>query len=75
MKLGFTPDEERFRSEAATWQLIVLENLRYARRQMTWFRGEPNVHWIDGPGEGASAIAEATELVGPWLAAQVEVAS
>jgi tRNA dimethylallyltransferase len=63
------------RDEAATRQLIVQENLRYARRQMTWFRSEPNVRWIDGPGEGASAIAEATEVVGAWLAAQVEVAS
>jgi tRNA dimethylallyltransferase len=63
------------RSETATRQLIVQENLRYARRQMTWFRGEPNIRWIDGPGEGAPAIAEATALVGSWLASQVEVAS
>jgi tRNA dimethylallyltransferase len=35
------------RSEAETRALIVRENLRYTRRQVTWFRQEP-VRWLDG---------------------------
>ncbi len=39
------------RDELATRQLIVQENRRYARRQLIWFRKEPNLIWFDGPGE------------------------
>ena len=39
------------RDEPATRALIVQENRRYARRQLIWFRKEPNLVWFDGPGE------------------------
>ncbi len=39
------------RDEAATRELIVRENRRYARRQLIWFRKEPNLQWLSGPGE------------------------
>src|SRR5207253_3945415 len=39
------------RDEAATRALIAQENRRYARRQLIWFRKEPNLIWLDGPGE------------------------
>ena len=39
------------RDEAATRALIAQENRRYARRQLIWFRKEPNLQWFDGPGE------------------------
>src|SRR5262249_49092336 len=39
------------RDEAATRALIVRENRQYARRQLIWFRKEPNLIWFDGPGE------------------------
>ena len=39
------------RSEDETRRLIVQENRRYARRQLIWFRKEPNLIWFDGPGE------------------------
>src|SRR5262249_49399093 len=39
------------RDEAATRALIAQENRRYARRQMIWFRKEPDIVWLDGPGE------------------------
>jgi tRNA dimethylallyltransferase len=39
----------------------------YAKRQMTWFRREPEVHWIEGFGDVEDVIAEATELVGTAL--------
>jgi tRNA dimethylallyltransferase len=41
------------RDEAATRALIAQENRRYARRQLIWFRKEPNLVWFDGPGERA----------------------
>jgi tRNA dimethylallyltransferase len=44
------------RDEAATRALIAQENRRYARRQLIWFRKEPNLSWFDGPGESASTI-------------------
>jgi tRNA dimethylallyltransferase len=39
------------RGEAETRALIVQENRRYARRQLIWFRKEPNLKWFEGPGE------------------------
>jgi tRNA dimethylallyltransferase len=51
------------RDEAATRALIVQENRRYARRQLIWFRKEPNLTWLDGPGESPPAIAAAVQLV------------
>jgi tRNA dimethylallyltransferase len=44
------------RDEAATRALIVQENRRYARRQLIWFRKEPNLRWFDGPGERPEAL-------------------
>lgn len=41
------------RDEAATRALIAQENRRYARRQLIWFRKEPNLVWFDGPGTHA----------------------
>lgn len=55
------------RDLAATRDLIIRENMRYARRQLLWFRKEPGVRWIDGPGESPTAIREATALVTEWL--------
>jgi tRNA dimethylallyltransferase len=44
------------RGEAETRALIVQENRRYARRQLIWFRKEPNLMWFDGPGERAETL-------------------
>jgi tRNA dimethylallyltransferase len=51
------------RDEATTRALIIQENRRYARRQLIWFRKEPNLRWFEGPGERPAAIA----AVGHWL--------
>lgn len=40
----------------------------YAKRQMTWFRREPDVRWIDGFGDEAETVRAAAELVGNALA-------
>jgi tRNA dimethylallyltransferase len=47
------------RDEAATRALIVQENRRYARRQLIWFRKEPNLLWLHEPGELRSAFDRA----------------
>ena len=46
------------RDERATRELIVQENRRYARRQLIWFRKEPNLYWIRAPGERRETLAE-----------------
>jgi tRNA dimethylallyltransferase len=56
------------RGEADTRALIVRENMRYARRQLTWFRKEPRVRWLEGAGESAIVGEEARALVREWLA-------
>jgi tRNA dimethylallyltransferase len=35
----------------------------YAKRQLTWFRREPEVHWIAGFGDDPEVLRAATELV------------
>ena len=40
-----------------------IETRRYAKRQMTWFRREKKVHWIEGPGEDASPLESLLKLV------------
>ena len=35
----------------------------YAKRQITWFRREPNVHWLAGFGDDSAIRAEAIALV------------
>jgi tRNA dimethylallyltransferase len=44
------------RDEPATRALIVQENRRYARRQLIWFRKEPNLIWFEGPGERPETV-------------------
>ena len=51
------------RDEAATRALIVQENRRYARRQLIWFRKEPNLRWFDGPGESRAVLARVEEAL------------
>jgi tRNA dimethylallyltransferase len=51
------------RDEAATRTLIVRENMRYARRQLIWFRKEAGVRWLPGAGESEATQREALELV------------
>jgi tRNA dimethylallyltransferase len=52
------------RDLGATRDLIVQENRRYARRQLIWFRKEPNLTWFDGPGE----LPDVQARVLRWLA-------
>lgn len=51
------------RDEAATRELIVRENRRYARRQLIWFRKEPNLQWIYAAGERAQTQDEVARAI------------
>lgn len=51
------------RDEAATRELIVVENRHYARRQLIWFRKEPNLVWIPSLGDESETIERAARVV------------
>jgi tRNA dimethylallyltransferase len=55
------------RDLAATRELIIRENMRYAKRQATWFRREPGVTWLSAPGDSDAARDEASRLVASFL--------
>jgi tRNA dimethylallyltransferase len=46
------------RDEGATRELIVRENRQYSRRQLIWFRKEPNLQWIHAAGERAETFED-----------------
>ena len=41
----------------------------YAKRQGTWFRREPGIHWLQGCGEDQDILTAARQLVMDWIAA------
>jgi tRNA dimethylallyltransferase len=54
------------RGEATEPQAIAAAqqgHRNYAKRQLTWFRREPDVHWIERFGDEAETLCEASELV------------
>jgi tRNA dimethylallyltransferase len=55
------------RNEADTRDLIVRENMRYARRQLIWFRKEAGVRWLQAGGENAGIAAEALAIARPFV--------
>jgi tRNA dimethylallyltransferase len=55
------------RDERSTRALIAQENRRYARRQLIWFRKEPNLSWFDGPGESAATIDAVQRVIAERL--------
>jgi len=53
------------RGEQETRALIVTANRQYARRQLIWFRKEPNLQWFDGPGEAPHVVTQVIEACAP----------
>jgi tRNA dimethylallyltransferase len=47
---------------AAATKAIAQATRRYAKRQLTWFRKEPLVHWLPGFGDDPAIIAAAERL-------------
>jgi tRNA dimethylallyltransferase len=50
-------------SEPAAIAATQQAHRNYAKRQLTWFRREPDVHWLPGFGDSPNLFALATELV------------
>ena len=53
------------RSEIDTRDLIVRENRKYSRRQLIWFRKEPNLRWIHAAGEREETQERVAGLLSP----------
>ena len=75
MKLGL---EYRFitqyltgeiKSENEMLELLATAIKQFAKRQMIWFRRDKAIHWLDMT---ADPVAEASALIGPFLAAHGE---
>ena len=47
---------------AAAAKAITQATRRYAKRQLTWFRKEPDVTWLAGFGDDAKVLASAVSL-------------
>jgi len=54
-------------SEAEAIQATQQGHRNYAKRQLTWFRREPEVRWIAGFGDDAETARVAMEWVGESL--------
>ncbi|MGH9591059.1 MAG: tRNA (adenosine(37)-N6)-dimethylallyltransferase MiaA [Terracidiphilus sp.] len=59
-------------SEAAAMAAAQQGHRNYAKRQMTWFRREPDVHWIEVFGDEAEAVRVAEELARTQMASPVK---
>jgi tRNA dimethylallyltransferase len=51
------------RDEQATRELIMRENRKYSRRQLIWFRKEPNLQWIHAAAERERALEEVARIL------------
>jgi tRNA dimethylallyltransferase len=51
------------RDDASARELIVRENRHYARRQLIWFRKEPNLVWIQRAGEREDSVCDAERVI------------
>jgi len=51
------------RNEAQTRELITRENRHYARRQLIWFRKEPNLVWLPTSGEDPDTLTAVEALL------------
>jgi tRNA dimethylallyltransferase len=45
----------------------IVETRQYAKRQRTWFRRDPQIHWLRGFGEQPELIAEAAAMLAERL--------
>ena len=50
-----------------TIRIIQRDTRRYAKRQMTWFRKQPDVRWFDGPGDSEQIKNNVRQFLQPFL--------
>jgi tRNA dimethylallyltransferase len=85
LALGYSPGVKPFESlgyrqalrvlagEMETREAVsaaALETRRYAKRQLTWFRREPGLHWLQGFGSDPALQENTLELTGKFLASE-----
>jgi tRNA dimethylallyltransferase len=71
--LGYRQAAQYLRGEFSREQALQTAqqaHRNYAKRQMTWFRREPDVHWLRGFGDDAQIQREALAVVKNSLAAR-----
>lgn len=64
--LGYKQARAVLHDEMSREQAVVAAqqgHRNYAKRQMTWFRREPEVHWLKGFGDDLAALGQAEKLV------------
>jgi tRNA dimethylallyltransferase len=64
--LGYKQAMQHLRGELSLEQAIVAAqqgHRNYAKRQMTWFRREPEVHWITDFGSDSAVQKRVIELI------------
>jgi tRNA dimethylallyltransferase len=50
-----------------TIRIIQRDTRRYAKRQMTWFRKQPEVTWFDGPGDNEEIKNKVHQFLKPLV--------
>jgi tRNA dimethylallyltransferase len=53
--------------EEETIRIIQRDTRRYAKRQITWFRKQPDVTWFDGPGDSDDIKKKVYQFVKPFV--------
>ncbi len=64
--LGYAEATAVLRNELTREQAVAQAqqgHRNYAKRQLTWFRREPDMHWLEGTGNDEEIIQQATSLV------------
>ena len=64
--LGYKQTLRYLRGEISREDAIsstTIETRQYAKRQLTWFRRDPEMHWLQGLGDDEKVIAEAAGLL------------
>jgi tRNA dimethylallyltransferase len=64
--IGYKQVVQHLRSELdlpAAIAAVQQAHRNYAKRQMTWFRREPDVHWLTGFGAEPDVQAQAVALI------------
>ena len=70
--LGYKQAIERIRGQMddqTALQAAQQAHRNYAKRQMTWFRREPGVHWLEGFGDDAAIQQRALGLIEKFIKA------
>jgi tRNA dimethylallyltransferase len=70
--LGYQQAQQYLRGELTLAQAVTAVqqgHRNYAKRQMTWFRREPDINWLEGFGDDASIEKQAAAMIAPELRA------